>query len=75
MVTTMTDKSAVNEVVVKRFYINIMNCKEIRNIVNTYTDTKGRDEYNYQIESEAELQKQMPQKKSYVIIGRMGAPR
>jgi len=34
--------------VVEKFDKNLTNCKEIKHTINTFIDTKRRDDYNYQ---------------------------
>ena len=56
-----------NEAVVKRFETNLKSSKRLREILNTFMDTKRKEEIHYKQNREMELQKGLPQKTSLMI--------
>ena len=63
-----------DEAVVKRFETNLRSSKRLREILNTFMDTKRKEEIDFKQNREMELQKGMPQKTS-LMIGRTEIPK
>ena len=56
-----------DEIVVKKFETNLRSAKKIREILNTYMDTKRKEEKEYYQTGEIKLQKELPQETSLMI--------
>ena len=63
-----------DENVVKKFETNLRGAKKIRELLNTYMDTKRKEEKDYYQTREIELQKELPHKTS-LMIGRTEIPK